>query len=259
MPVWNPAGPVSRFEIWIQRAARGEFHLGLLALALATTLAPGNAAVAGAIGQEDVADAALLRRAEVRLELLDATRARIDATFELASVAPTPILITWFPGQTLDQIVVVADGVAVEPVLSDRQGAIRVLELPGSPSIVNVRYRVSVDGAYAYRFPLPVPSIPADPAADSVVLWARLPEGAEYDSNSFPHFLVRQDDAMLRADLVAVPGFVHLVFGASPAVEGRPSAGVGFGANFYGFFLFGAVWCFAYFGWAVLANRRERG
>lgn len=31
----------------------------------------------------------------------------------------------------------------------------------------------------------------------------------------------------------------------------------GFGISFYGFFLFSALWCVAYFAWAVRANRRE--
>lgn len=33
----------------------------------------------------------------------------------------------------------------------------------------------------------------------------------------------------------------------------------GFGANFWGFFVMAALWCVAYFAWAVWTNRRDDG
>lgn len=33
----------------------------------------------------------------------------------------------------------------------------------------------------------------------------------------------------------------------------------GFGWSFWGFFVLAALWCAAYFVWAVWANRRDRG
>ena len=34
---------------------------------------------------------------------------------------------------------------------------------------------------------------------------------------------------------------------------------VGFGFSFYGFFVFAALWCVAYFAWAIWINKRDRG
>lgn len=238
--------------------SRFEVSLPLL-LALAMTLAPGNAAVAAPAGQEQTAPVPGLLAAELRVAPLQPTRATVEATFDLALTQPLDVLITWFPGQALEQLVVTADGVELEIAILDRPGAVRALRIPGTPRALTVRYQVVVPAGYAYRYPLPVPDTTTEAASESVVLQADLPAGASLRGRSFPHLLASDDGQTLRATMVAVPGFTHLVFGDSPATGPAQAPEPGFGPNFYGFFVVAAAWCLFYFGWALAANRRQHG
>ena len=161
-----------------------------------------------------------LLRAQVRVRALEPSEAAVTARFRRAGSGPVALLLIDFPGQSLTELVVTVGGAPAEVARQDPPaGAVRrltVARVPAGQELV-VRYRVRLPGRYAYRFPLPVPDLQPEAAGAAVHLSVELPPGAEYRGDSFPR-LVAADGNRLVADLVGVPGFVHVVFGAGPGV-----------------------------------------
>jgi len=208
----------------------------------------------------------------VRVQPLGPTRALVEARFEVRGTGPLRVLITWFPGQRLEDLRAPVDGQAVAPELSGADTGMGRVEISSAAAmtVVMIAYRVTVPDGVAYRYPLPVPEATPDAATESVHLMAIVPSPTWPATAGFPRFRVAARAAgatTVRADLVAVPGFTHLPYGPAAGTAGElplsspgfESPAPGFGANFYGFFLVAGVWCALYFGWALRANRRRRG
>ena len=99
-----------------------------------------------------------------------------------------------------------------------------------------------------FRCPLPYDALGKVPIELRVVL----PSGAAPAERTFPRLEWRQSghDWIGTASLPAAPSFVSL--GQAPAPIARDS----FGWNFYGFFVFAALFILVYFAWARTMQRR---
>lgn len=170
-----------------------------------------------------------LRRARLRVEPVSATRARVSVALELGGGGPVDLLLAYFAGQSVHWLRAEADGVAFEPGAGSGDGsAVHRIRVPAGPGArpaaersrsVYLDYEVTVPAARGYRFPLPVPDAPVDPAGHSVTIEVLLPVGTRYAGDGFPGFDRVEESAggqVLRGRPVAVPAFAHVVFAETP-------------------------------------------
>jgi hypothetical protein len=109
-------------------------------------------------------------------------------------------------------------------------------------------------------------TIPSTPKGQPVDLTVTLPRGTAPAGDPFPRLAWRQRDEVWTGTvtLPAAPAFVSVPTpgAAAPArwLDGfaPPTAGAAFGANFYGWFVFAALFIGIYFAWARAAARRDR-
>lgn len=188
-----------------------------VAVALVVLLAAGAAPVGAQ--QSDAPGGSTLRRARLRVVVESPTRARVEAALELAGSDGAELLLTSFAGQRIDWVAAETDGGRFEPRDVGGDGAaVHRVRVPGGDGVtgsVYLTYDVSVPEGRAYRFPLPVPQVPADPAGHTVLVEVELPAGMRYTGDGFPGFdevSTAGARELLRARTVGVPSFVHVVF-----------------------------------------------
>lgn len=205
--------------------------LVLLAGALAAPPAPAAISSAPVVpaAQESVGESApVLRLARFEVELSDPTRADVRVSLELGGGAPLELTMVWFDGQRIEDLRVRQDAaeLALRP---EGEGRVRRLHLPAVETATRslyLEYTVAVASANAFRFPLPVPDVSADPAGSAVVVEVLLPADTVYRDDGFPSFAragEREGRRLLRARVVGVPGFVHVVFGRQGDLLGAPA------------------------------------
>ena len=188
----------------------------------------GPAAAGGLPLQEETEPGFRLVGAELEVTAESPIAARIRAQYEVMGDGNLALMLVWFPGQTLSEVLVEVNGSAIPidfgPVAvgAGAGDGVRLagLQLAGSgPHGVSVIYRVESDAPFAYRFPLIVPHAVPDSGARSVDLSVHLPAGASFTGDSFPN-LVTSGDMQLRARMAAVPAFAHVVFADAPGLIG---------------------------------------
>lgn len=243
----------------------------ILALAvLAATAAPGHAAATAGQEQPAAAIEPSLLHASLHIQVLSPHAAQVHGEFQLGAGDSLELLLVHFPQQVVSALEMAVDGEPIAaPELQSRGSAMRFLELRGLAfgssawsTNVSVHYRVE---APAFRYALPVPTV-AVSGGGAVELEVVLPPGATYAGDAFPRLAVAASSGegagrvRLFTTMIAVPAFVHVPFEPVEPVAlkrlSTPTATGGLGWSFYGFFLFAAAWCAAYFAWAVRTNRR---
>jgi len=102
-----------------------------------------------------------------------------------------------------------------------------------------------------YRCPLPGGGL----ERGAIELRVALPTGVD-PADTFPQLAWQRVDGQWigTAALVAPPAFVHV---SRPSTPPAPSSAAAFGWNFYGFFLFSAVFIGSYFLWSAWMARRD--
>lgn len=247
--------------------------VSILALAvLAATAAPGHAAATAGQEQPAAAIESPLLHASLHVQVLSPHAAQVHGEFQLGAGDSLELLLVHFPEQFVSALEMAVDGEPIAaPQLQSRGTAMRFLELTGRAfgssarsTNVSVHYRVETP---AFRYALPVPTV-AVSGGGAVELEVVLPPGATYAGDAFPRLAAVASSGQgagsvrLFTTMIAVPAFVHVPFeSVEPVALKRlstptPTATGGLGWSFYGFFLFAAAWCGAYFAWAVRANRR---
>ena len=184
---------------------------------------------AGAVAAQEPRGAAFrLARAELEVAPGSALAAHVRARYEIEGDGNLPLLLAWFPGQTLSELRVEVNGTEVVADFTgddrDESGAgVRRAEVSlatrGSHEIV-VEYRVASSDAFAFRFPLVVPAAVPDAAARSVDLTVDLPAGSHFTGDGFPNLSASASGSRLRARMVSVPAFAQVVFTEQPTVMG---------------------------------------
>ena len=190
----------------------------MLALSVACTAA----------GQEverpPAAAAPALEVATLTVHISTPERARVEADYLLTGSGTGELMFTWFPGQTLSELNVQVNGER-HPVVPPGELRSAIWRLPlrlseAGPHRLHVDYVVRVSETFRHRFPLPVPTAAAAAAARPVEIRVLLPTNTFFDGDSFPRLAVGPSDSggeILRAQLVAVPSFVHVSFSTQPA------------------------------------------
>lgn len=160
----------------------------------------------------------MLLGADVRLDVLSPTQARITIELAVAAERSVELTLATFP-----------DSAAPPEVLLRQEGDARALPLAGGEGqVVRLSYRprsgvgpaslsylVQAPDRYAYRFPLLVPTASPDADGAAIAIQVTLPPGARFSGDGFPKLAVSEERGgreVLRGRAAAMPGFVHVVF-----------------------------------------------